>query len=65
MDTATQSKVKFGIEKQEHLVKLAILTIAAVLCESKMIFFFMFRNGNIQFISFQLDDFNYSNTPFI
>lgn len=39
MDTATQSKVKFGVEKQEHLVKLAILTIAAILCEFKIIIF--------------------------
>lgn len=40
MDTATQSKAKFGGETQEHLVKLAILTIAAILCESKMIYLF-------------------------
>lgn len=42
MDTATHSKVKFGVEKQEHLVKLAILTIAAILCESKMIYHIIF-----------------------
>lgn len=33
MDQSTQSKTKIGLEKQEHLVKLAILTIAAILCE--------------------------------
>lgn len=33
MDTSTQSKAKLGLEKQEHLVKLAILTTAAILCE--------------------------------
>lgn len=27
------SKLKLSLEKQEHLVKLAILTIAAMLCE--------------------------------
>lgn len=68
MDTATHSKVKFGVEKQEHLVKLAILTIAAILCESKINYyfiFFVFRNGNIQFSGFQLDGFNYSYTHFV
>lgn len=29
-------------EKQEHLIKLAILIIAAVLCEYKQVFFFDF-----------------------
>lgn len=34
MDATLQSKAKLGLEKQEHLVKLAILTIAAILCKS-------------------------------
>lgn len=38
MDTTTQSKIKNGWEKQEHLVKLAILTIAAILCKWNEIF---------------------------
>lgn len=33
MDQSTQSKARIGLEKQEHLVKLAILTIAAILCK--------------------------------
>lgn len=33
MDPSVQSKAKFGLEKQEHLVKLAILTTAAILCK--------------------------------
>lgn len=36
MDATVQSKAKLGLEKQEHLVKLAILTIAAILCKSQI-----------------------------
>lgn len=37
MDTSVQSKARLGLEKQEHLVKLAILTTAAILCKSNTI----------------------------
>lgn len=30
---STAPKARIGLEKQEHLVKLAILTIAAILCK--------------------------------
>lgn len=33
MDVSTAPKARIGLEKQEHLVKLAILTIAAILCK--------------------------------
>lgn len=33
MDVINQSKAKIGLEKQEHLIKLAILTTAAILCK--------------------------------
>lgn len=42
MDASTHSKARLGLEKQEHLVKLAILTIAAILCESKKWTFWMY-----------------------
>lgn len=37
MDYTAQAKPKLGLEKQEHLVKLAILTIAAILCKQKLV----------------------------
>lgn len=33
MESVSSSKSRFGYEKQEHLVKLAILTTAAILCK--------------------------------
>lgn len=33
METTSQNKAKIGLEKQEHLIKLAILTTAAILCK--------------------------------
>lgn len=33
MESSSPAKGRFGLEKQEHLVKLAILTTAAILCE--------------------------------
>lgn len=33
MDTVGQIRPKSGFEKQEHLIKLAILTTAAILCK--------------------------------
>lgn len=33
MESSGISKGRFGLENQEHLVKLAILTTAAILCE--------------------------------
>lgn len=33
MDVSSAPKARIGLEKQEHLVKLAILTTAAILCK--------------------------------
>lgn len=33
MEVSSATKGRFGLEKQEYLVKLAILTTAAILCE--------------------------------
>lgn len=33
MESSSTTKGRFGLEKQEYLVKLAILTTAAILCE--------------------------------
>lgn len=35
METLSKSRFRINLEKQESLVKLSILTIAAILCEYK------------------------------
>lgn len=37
MDVPAAPKARIGLEKQEHLVKLAILTTAAILCKLNLL----------------------------
>lgn len=43
MDVSSVPKARSGLEKQEHLVKLAILTTAAILCKCNFAYFSCFK----------------------
>lgn len=62
MDQSAQSRTKIGLEKQEHLVKLAILTIAAILSFATRLFSVL----RFESVIHEFDPyFNYRTTRFL